>query len=229
MSWIAHFCVVCERRFRGEMDLCEHCLATLPWNEQSCMRCAVPLANPERDLCHRCERSPPDFDQAVAPLLYRDAPARWVQRLKFNGSFREGAVLARLFAEDVAFTGLRVDVIVPIPLSARRLMQRGHNQVAMLCRALSRELGAPLDRRVLARKRHTRAQSDLPVSARRANVAGAFRCRRRLSGEHVALVDDVMTTGETLSAASKVLREAGAGTVTVCAATRTGTEQSQVL
>ena len=224
MSWIAHFCVVCERRFHGVMDLCEHCLATLPWNAQCCARCAVPLLDPHRATCHRCERSPPDFDQAVAPLLYRDAPARWVQRLKFNSGFREGAVLARLFAEDVSLEGLSVDLIVPIPLSTRRLMQRGHNQVAMLCRALSRELNTPMAPRVLARQRHTQSQSDLPVSARRTNVAGAFRCRRRLNGEHVALVDDVMTTGETLSAASKVLREAGAARVTVCAATRTDSE-----
>ncbi len=153
--------------------------------------------------------------------MYDGAPARWVQRLKFSNGFREGRVLAHLMADDLLARGLAADLIVPVPLSTWRLMRRGHNQAITLAAAIARTLHIPLARRMLIRTRHTQAQADLATSARRRNVANAFRARQPLTGLRIALVDDVMTTGETLRAASRALHDAGAASVTLCVATRT--------
>ncbi len=221
MAWLPHYCVLCERRCEGAMDLCTYCTAALPWNTHPCTSCAVPLEGKSLDLCEACAARPPPWQRALAPLLYDGAPARWVQRLKFSNGFREGRVLAHLMADDMLARGLAADLVVPVPLSTWRMMRRGHNQAITLAAALSRALGIPLERRLLIRTRHTQAQADLATSARRRNVAGAFRCRRPIDALHIALVDDVMTTGETLTAASRALQDAGAVSVTLCVATRT--------
>ncbi len=221
MAWLPHYCVLCERRCESPIDLCTHCTAALPWNTNPCALCALPLADTSLDVCDACTTRPPPWQGALAPFLYDGAPARWVQRLKFSNGFREGQVLAHLMADDLLARGLTADLIVPVPLSTWRLMRRGHNQAITLAAALSRALHIPMSRRLLLRTRHTQAQADLAISARRRNVAGAFRCRRPIEALHIALVDDVMTTGETLAAATRALHDAGAVSVTLCIATRT--------
>ncbi|HET8550781.1 MAG TPA: ComF family protein [Bryobacteraceae bacterium] len=113
------------------------------------------------------------------------------------------------------------DAIVPMPLHWMRRWQRGFNQAELLARGLVRPLGAPV-LKALARARATRPQAGLTRAQRRANVSGSFRLRERagLSGAHVLLVDDVMTTGATLSAAASVLKHAGARRVTAATVAR---------
>jgi len=103
-----------------------------------------------------------------------------------------------------------IDLVLPVPLSAQRLRDRGYNQSAEIARRLARS--APLELFLCERSRDTAAQTDLPWSERQRNVRGAFRCARSISGT-VAVVDDVMTTGATLNEIALVLKRAGAGRV----------------
>ncbi len=220
MSLFPHYCLLCEVRFDGARDLCDYCHAALPWNDNACPRCGQPLTSAG---CFSCRRLPVSCEQTVAPLRYEDAIATWVQALKFHNGFREGQVLGELLATAVEGTlgnrGLP-DCIVPMPLATRRLLWRGHNQAAFIARIIAKRVHIPVRHRLLARTRATLKQADLPRAARRANVVRAFGARN-VTGLHIALVDDVLTTGATMQSATRVLLANGAAAVEWWVAART--------
>ncbi len=140
---------------------------------------------------------------------------------------QSGVVAARLLGQllaDAVAVHYRLDempdALVVVPVSWQRLVKRGHNQAALIAEPVCRATGIPLQRRALARIRHTAIQPGLSTHARLVNVRNAFKARRLWRGESVALIDDVMTTGATASALSEVLLDAGAAEVHVWCATR---------
>jgi ComF family protein len=204
-------------------DLCAGCDADLPLITAACPRCAQPYEHADiRGLCGACQRRPPAYVRSLA--LYRYAPPvdHFIRALKFH----HGLGMARLLGQRLALTLLsearQPDRIIPVPLHTRRLRSRGYNQALEIARPIARALDVPLDYDSLIRTRATAAQSDLPVEQRRRNMRGAFavRAQSNLSGLRIALVDDVMTTGSTVQAASRALLAAGADEVEVWVAAR---------
>ena len=128
-----------------------------------------------------------------------------------------GHGLMHRFAEGLP----RPDLLLPVPLAKRRLRERGFNQAGMLGRWLGSQLGVNCDERILARTRETPAQQRLDAKARRHNLRQAFAVTRELKGKHVAIVDDVLTTGATAQAIAQALRRAGARRVDVYCLART--------
>lgn len=225
-------CLLCELPVpdSAEADLCEHCATALPWNEPACPRCAVPLpAGLEvGSHCRQCESRPPPFVRALAPLRFEGFPAHWVRSLKDHLGVVEGRVLATLLARAATrlyldhTTGRRPDLLLPVPLTWRRLVRRGHNQALTLAVPVARALGAPLWR--LATTRRAGPSQRGRGRAGRLDVSAAsFRSRHRFAepGPCIAIVDDVLTTGATAAALAKTLLDAGAAEVHVLAATRT--------
>jgi ComF family protein len=154
----------------------------------------------------------------VAPHLWPLRPA--VHALKYEGVRVLAAPLADLLAQCWQAQGRAVDVIVPVPLHARRVRQRGYNQAEVLARALGPRLALPVLTRALLRHRDTRSQVGLSAQARWENVWGAFGCQsQEITSARVLLLDDVFTTGATLEACAHTLRESGAAQV--CALTLT--------
>jgi ComF family protein len=199
-------CFLCRGAARGL--LCEDCGAELPRLEgPRCPRCA--LASPGGAVCGRCLAHPPRYDASVAALAYEFPADVLVHSLKFRGELALAPFLGALLGDAVRAEP-RVDCIVPVPLSRRRLAERGYNQAAELARALAARAGAPLELFACERSRDTPQQADLPWSERAKNVRGAFRGARSLAGKSVAVVDDVMTTGATLDEVAGALKEAGA-------------------
>lgn len=202
-------CYLC----RGAADavLCAACDADLPrLAGPRCPRCA--LASPAGEVCGRCLARPPAFDATVAALAYAFPADVLVQALKFRGELALAPLLGRLLAARLE-RAERVDVVLPVPLSAARLRARGFNQALEIARHLGPDGGARLEPRLAERSRDTAAQMDLPHAERAKNVRGAFRCARALEGAAVALVDDVMTTGATLDELAAALKRAGAARV----------------
>jgi len=196
-------CFVCRGAARG--TLCESCDADLPRVSASlCPRCA--LDSPAGALCGRCLSSPPHYDATVAALAYRFPADALVHALKFRGELALAPFLSSLLKERI---GQPVDCIVPVPLSAQRLRERGYNQSV----EIARHLGGKLEIDACRRERDAPPQAGLDREARRRNVRGAFRCRRSFAGERVAVVDDVMTTGATLDELARELKAAGAASV----------------
>jgi len=129
-----------------------------------------------------------------------------VQALKFHGRL----ALSTFFARALASRTTQVDVIIPMPLHASRLSERGFNQAAEIARQFPAGIRAKVVLRGAARIRPTRPQAELPLVERTRNVRGAFACDIDLTGARVAVVDDVMTTGATLDELAGALKRAGA-------------------
>ncbi|WP_321864185.1 ComF family protein [Burkholderia cenocepacia] len=221
--------------------ICGACDAAY-WNEARlrCDVCAVPLgvgharspagrhtgSGAGRAVAYRCDAcrtAPPPFDATLALADYRaplDGLARGLKfhaRLALGGEF--AARLARLVDDTRGASGF--DLVAPVPLSHRRLVARGYNQAWAIARPLARRLGVPADAALLARVADTAPQSRLDRHARRDNVMAAFAVAGGVAGRHIALVDDVMTSGATLAAAAQALKAAGAARVTNLVALRT--------
>ncbi len=155
------------------------------------------------------------FDEAEDPLRHS------IHELKYRGELGIARVLGRALAVAAHRRGLAADVVAPVPLHLDRLRWRGFNQALLLARHLG--LGkTPVAARALVRTRPTRPQVELDGTARRANVAGAFRVAdaASIAGKRIALVDDVMTTGATVDACSRALLRAGAARVDVVVVAR---------
>ena len=189
---------------------------------RECLLCGGDSA--DEMVCKCCMSSLPILDRAggevIAPFEYRFPIDRLVQRFKYGGDLAVGHWLARELAAR-ASSASRPQVLVPVPVTRARLRSRGFNQAAQIARVVSRALRIPVSLRALERVRDSPPQSALGRRARRGNLRGAFACRARLDGRHVALVDDVITTGATAAAASHALKRAGAARVEVWALART--------
>jgi ComF family protein len=208
LQWLfALRCLVCGEAGAHGRDLCAACHAALPWQGPACRRCALPM--PQAGTCGHCLQQPPPLQEAHAVFDYAFPLDRLLPRLKFHGDFAAGRVLAQAMADRVAVLP-RPDAIVPIPLHRTRLRQRGYDQALELAKPLAHALRLPLRADALQRRKTTSAQSRLDAAARQRNLRDAFAGvdRTRLPA-YVVLVDDVMTTGATLHAAARALRDAG--------------------
>ncbi len=198
-------CVVCEREGRYLCDGCEPSLPRL--KSPYCRVCAAPKASP---LCHWCAATPPAIDGIRAPYLMEGAVRRMVHELKYRNLRAAASTLGRLMARYLESRPMDVDALVTVPLHGRRERQRGYNQSEILARALAKHTGVPLRPHVLRRTRNTAPQVFLNSDDdRRRNVVGAFECTNDMGGGRVLLVDDVVTTGSTMSACAAALKDAG--------------------
>lgn len=191
------------------LGLCRGCRDELPWLGRACPVCALPL--PANGPCGACQRRPPPYHRLTAAFHYGSPIAELIHGLKFHGIISHARLLGELMAERLAQTMEgRPRLIVPVPLHRQRLHHRGYNQALELARHLARRLDIPLDYRCCQRVVATAPQSELTAQARRRNVRDAFLARWRPGLEHVAVVDDVVTTGHTVAAVARSLEAAGA-------------------
>jgi len=214
-------CLLCGAAGDGARDLCGGCAGDFALNAVCCPCCALPLQSPA-PLCGECLRREPPFVRAWVPFRYGHPLDLLEARFKFRRDLAAGRVLAERMIERARIDEPdRPDALIPVPLHRTRLRERGYNQALELAQPLSRTLDVPLCADGLARIQATPAQTGLDAKARRRNLRGAFEvgAGARLT-DHVALVDDVMTTGATLRECARVLRRAGVARVDVWALAR---------
>jgi ComF family protein len=205
-------CLLCHDA-SGATLLCAPCMHSLPALPLACPRCALP--SPDARVCGRCLAKLPPFAATLAPLVYAFPVDRLVQALKYSHQIAVAVPLAEALAAAVQrlpAESPRPELIVPMPLSRARQRGRGFNQSAEIARLLARRSGIAIAH-LLARPLDTPAQAGLPWRERQRNVRGAFVARGIVGGRHVAIVDDVMTTGATMQAAATALLAAGAARV----------------
>jgi len=194
--------------------LCPSCQAELPSTRPPrCPLCWQPQR--QGDPCPRCREERPAFQGARSPYLYQGVAREAVQALKYNHLSALAQPMSQLMARYVGEEAIEADLLVAVPLYARRQRLRGYNQSALLARELCRLCGLPLAGRGLARRRNTPPQArSADAEARKRNVTDAFVADRRwVEGKRILLIDDVMTTGATLDACARALRQAGAASV----------------
>jgi ComF family protein len=177
--------------------------------------------------CAQCQEAPPPFERVAAPWAYDFPLDAAIKRFKHRHDRPMGRLLGGRMAAWLAYRfaeGLdRPQRLLPVPLSLERQRMRGFNQAQLLGGWLSTALAIPLDSRALVRTRHTASQQGLDLAARQHNLHNAFELATgaQVDGLHLALVDDVLTTGATARALAALLRQAGARRVDVYCLART--------
>ena len=192
---------------------CDACQARIePPPAPACIRCGHPAE--ADDLCPTCRETPSHLDRIASSAIFAHPLRDAIHDLKYN----DGRSLARPLGARMAASwqqgGFTADLIMPVPLHAARLAERGYNQAALLARVLSQSVGVPIDETAIVRQKATLQQAMLKAVERKENVKDAFAARRSdLTGKNIALIDDVCTTGSTLEACAQALRAAGAASV----------------
>jgi ComF family protein len=179
-----------------------------------CQHCGTPSTAPGVN-CHQCQRNPlKGIDGIRSASFFEDNPIRSaIHFLKYRNHKAVAAILAQILAEAYQRFQLITQVIVPVPLHAARLRERGYNQSELLARQVGYLLNLPVNV-TLQRIRHTKSQMTLGYTDRHSNVAGAFACpTASLTGQNVLLIDDVCTTGSTLDACALALKAGGVTSV----------------
>lgn len=221
-------CLLCGAAGDKRRDLCAGCRSDLAANTIACCRCAEPLPLLHRSvyydlICGRCQRQPPAFTATRAPLLYQPPLDRLIHDLKFNNQLTVGPLLAAVLGDYiVTVEEQRPKGLIPVPLHPRRLRQRGYNQALEIARPLGQRLGITVLAGAVQRVSYGTPQSDLDTfDERRRNVKNAFAVTATALPSHLAIIDDVVTTGSTVNALAHALRRAGVARVEVWACART--------
>ncbi len=212
-------CRFCAAPGIDELELCAHCTAELPWLDTHCRQCALPLTDTgEEQLCGDCLRHSPPFRCVYAPFRYCHPVDVLIKALKYGDDLAAARCLGDLLADYLHRRSVAVpDAVIPVPLHPQRLRQRGFNQAL----ELARRLDAPLAPQMVRRSRATAAQTGLDKSERRSNTRGAFQVTTHRVPAHVAVIDDVLTTGATVIELAKTLRLAGAKQIEIWVMART--------
>jgi ComF family protein len=193
--------------------ICASCWSQIQrYSGPSCRICAMPFSSEYGEICGQCLKKTPPFSKVINYGLYEGLLAEAINHLKFHGLKRLAKPLARLLLN---FDLSRIDGILPVPLSIKRLKERGFNQSLLLARVISKKTSAPLLTDILQKKNETPPQTGLSARERLLNLKHAFEVKGNIKDLKLLLVDDVMTTGATVTECSKELMKAGAKEVTV--------------
>lgn len=213
-------CAACDEPVDRPRSLCLGCWSALTFiTRPLCAVCGNPFetAPPGAPVCGDCHAMPPAWQRGRSALRYDDASRPLVLGFKHGDRLHLASLLAGWMRTTGAELLAEAEVIVPVPLHRWRLVARRYNQAAVLAHALGRVAGVPVSDRALVRVRRTPSQGQLTKTQRARNVQGAFRVdaarRAEIAGRRVLLVDDVLTSGATAGACTRVLLRAEASAV----------------
>lgn len=188
-------------------DACAH--SVIPLREPYCPVCGEPGNTME--VCEDCQTIPPDFDNLRSHTLFTGPIREALHHLKYNNDIGLGEVLAHYLVETFQQQKWDADIVTAVPLSKRRLRSRGYNQAEELARPFAAMIHKPYMGNIVKRVVDTRSQIDLSAEERRENVYGAFYANSMfIKAKSVIIIDDVSTTGSTISECARALRKAGA-------------------
>jgi ComF family protein len=210
-------CILCGNQGMADLDLCAFCYRHLPHNTHCCPQCAEALDvnTPASSVCQRCTHGKPAYDCSYAPFLHQGTPRFLIASLKFSAHYKNARLLGHLMADYLRQHAQQPELIIPIPLYKARYSERGFNQSIEIARTVAKQLALPLDVTSCVRQRDTGHQAALTAKKRRHNIKNAFALIKPINACHVAIVDDVMTTGSTVHELAAVLKTAGVRQVDV--------------
>ncbi|WP_429110718.1 ComF family protein [Aeromonas media] len=220
-DWLG-LCLLCRQPCDDQPLLCRWCQQSLHQPCRKCRLCATPLPEHQAGnelLCGRCQRRPPPWERLQVIGDYQIPYSLLIPRLKYSGQILLAPLLARLLADHLEGDD-PPEAIIPVPLHWWRQWWRGFNQAEEIGTALGELTGIPCDTRLLRRIRATPQQTRLSAGQRRRNLRGAFQIAPH-HYRHVALLDDVVTTGATAGQLTRLLHESGITEVEVWAICRT--------
>lgn len=227
-------CEICCGACQGSIPLCEGCRKQLPWITQSCVSCGEPVPA-TTSHCSRCVVAALPFSQVIIPLRYSFPLNQWIGTYKYREMPGMAHWLGALLAETIRDRiQQRPDTVIGVPMHPTQQRKRGYNQSTLLARIVARKLELPFSNTLLIKARSTAHQRSLNAATRRQNLQNAFvasednnhqnnkhQNNNHLRGKHIALIDDVVTTGATSAEIATCLLEAGAVSVSLWALAKT--------
>jgi ComF family protein len=184
----------------------------------TCPVCALPTLSGE--ICGHCLQTPPAYRHTQAAFGYQFPVDRLIQAMKYQEQLALSDTFAEKLLARIDKTHLP-DYLIPMPLHPSKLKRRGFNQALLIAKPLADALKIPLLNNTCHRLRDTPSQTDLPWDERSKNVKDAFSCELDLTGKHVALIDDVMTTGASLNELARAVQKSGAANISAWVVART--------
>ena len=201
--------------------LCQNCLSSLPPLGPSCHKCLAPIDRQDKNICVRCAANVP-FDQVLALTRYIPPISDLICKLKYRQHIYLAKALGTLLAAHVKkHCQTLPELLITVPLHKQRIQQRGFNQAVEIARTVSKQLNIKADYRCIEKTRTTPLQTTLNARQRQRNLKGAFSLRYPLYAKSVAILDDVMTTGATVSEIASLLKGGGVSRVEVWTLART--------
>ncbi len=214
-------CVLCGARGRAPFCLCGGCLDELPFITHGCQTCGIPLVK-NTTHCGACITNPPPVTYCISLLHYQEPVDYLIKRMKYHNQLPIADSLGKLLIDKLQHSPEPLpELIIPVPLHPYRLQQRGYNQAAEIAHPISRAFNIPISIKDCARTRNTVPQFDLPSNQRSKNMRNAFTMTRPILAKHVAIIDDIMTTGSTAWALSHTLLKANVKRVDIWVCART--------
>jgi len=226
-TWfLPHICILCKNLTHRPQDLCLSCLQSLPMLKQGCLSCAnvLPLLN-QHLLCGQCLQYKPPFEVTHGLFHYQPPIAKLILDLKFQHALAHAKLFGELLAEKIIHEWYKEKplptAIIPMPLHDSRLQERGFNQAVEIARPIAKALNLTLWVHDVVRIKATKPQATLTAAQRKQNVKNAFLVKKSLKNQHIAVVDDVITTGNTMEEFCRLLKKQGASKISVwCCARR---------
>lgn len=210
-------CLLCGAHSNNH-TLCADCIKDFPKLGHCCPRCATPLS--QTTTCGNCLTHPPEQNTSISIFAYQNPIDRLIADFKYHDKLYLTEMFADLMVQQLKHKPLP-QLLIPIPLHRRRLRQRGYNQALELTKILSRKLNIPVSKDILIRSRDTAPQASLPYDQRKRNMRRAFTLNDGILPNHIALIDDVLTTGHTVNAAAKLFRQEGVTAIELWTIART--------
>ncbi|MDH5600757.1 MAG: ComF family protein [Gammaproteobacteria bacterium] len=223
-------CVLCLTPTGNPHLLCAACEKELPKNTAHCIICAAAfpatLLSTKPLVCGKCQAQPPSYETSVIPYLYAAPLKQLITGLKFHADLSSVPLLANSFHRELKRNAEKLpECIIPVPLHKQRLKERGFNQAIEIARLIALQIKIPLEISLCQRSKVTPYQSGLSAKQRKQNLKNAFTIAKEHPYKHVAIFDDVVTTGTTVNELAKQLKKSGVKIIEVWAIARTINKQ----
>ena len=224
-----------------DAGFCQNCSRLLPWIEHACIQCGSHLIIPQvtstqsiapssstlsssktRVVCGHCQLTPPPYVNSTIPFHYKPPISLQIQNLKYGGRLHLSSALGRTISARILQSEAPLpDIIIPIPLHWKKIFHRGFNQSSEIARVIGKQLGVPVSMKHLSKQVDSPSQTGLDIQMRMKNIRHTFKSEIPCTGLHIALVDDVVTTGSTVRAAAEILTDYGARRIDIWAVAKT--------
>lgn len=213
-------CLLCNQFHKNKLAVCDACMLFMPSLGSTCIHCAFPLPDTEYLICGFCIKKPPFFDSTTTAYRFEEPLRSLVHRFKYREGLYLAPVLSQLILNAWHRKPTQPQCLIPVPMHAEKLKTRGFNQAAVVTRLLAKRLQLPYDLNSCQKTVNTQPQALLDGSERAHNLRGAFSIKP-LPYTHVALIDDLLTTGSTANELARTLKESGVERVELWCCART--------
>jgi len=206
---LPNYCVLCDHNIKSDdYNLCNTCTSNLPTQNNTCFKCAISLTNTTDKICGKCQYNPPPWNFAIAPYEYNEQIKFIISSFKYRQHIYLGKTLAKRFIKNLPNSYLKPDLLIPVPLHKKRIAMRKFNQSQQIAKHIGKDLAIKVSVSCCYRVINTPQQAKLNYQQRKDNIKDAFIIKRpeMITNKHIAIVDDVYTTGATLEVISKLIK-----------------------